>query len=161
MTSKGRRLGILMLTAAGFGILGAVVGILMVREPTESLTHDGLARARELWRGSGINSYDMIGSAYEKTIEIKVRGGAVQLFLLDGSPGSSQRPEDYTVSGLFDTMERELELFGGSDRAEGVPGGVAVLRVRFHQSLGSPERFVRSAGGRSATFTINSLTPVQ
>lgn len=161
MTKKGRLWGILILASIGFGLIGVGAGILIVREPTKELSQDLLDEARARWQAAGIDSYDMAGSAFDKSIDIKVRGGAVTEFLLDGSPGTSQRPEDYTVPGLFETMERELELFEGSHRAEGVPGGAAVLRVRFNDRLGYPERFVRSAGGRSVTFIVSSLTPVE
>lgn len=133
------------------------------REPTETLTTEGLAAARQRWRAGDVTNYrirfDMHGSVYE----VEVRRGIVETATTDGNPLRSADPGAYSVDGLFETLELELENrsdprgpFAG--RAE-----TMVMRVRFNKELGYVERYLRSSGGmgRGASIVMLEFEPIE
>lgn len=141
--------------AFGAFLLGLAAAVLYLREPTEPLTTEALARARTNWQAAQIRSYrisyNMFGSLYEVT----VADGLVTELLLNGKIPAVSQPGAYSVPGLFETLEAELENIHDPSRplGEGV-----VARVRFQSELGYPLRYIRAGTGVSRGATIETVS---
>lgn len=162
-----RRLRRVSLLSAGLGVLvGLVVLWLMYREPMVELTAENLDAAQARWAAAEIADYDMIletqppGRAEPMRFTVQVRHKRVANVLQDGEPADTHEPESYTIDGLFDMLERELDLARSPDNPFQATGGKVFQRVRFHDDLGYPERYLRVVGGsnQNSAFTVLSLT---
>ena len=149
-----RRNVVLMLAAFPLGILA---GVWYTREPTVVLTRDTLAAARSHWRAAGVASYelsyDMHGSAYR----IVWRNGRVEDASVNGQPPTSGDWRAYSVEGVFDTLEQELDNVADAAGAYAGRDDVVMMRVRFHPKLGYVERYLRGGGGIGRGATIENV----
>jgi hypothetical protein len=148
-------------------VIGLVIVWLMIREPMTELTEASLSAAREKWTAANITDYDMIlenqppGRAEAMRFTVQVRHGRVANVLSGGEPADTHEPELYAVDGLFEMLERELDLARSPDSPFKATGGGKVFqRVRFHDELGYPERYLRVVGGsnQNSAFTVVSFT---
>lgn len=164
-----RRLWRVSIISAGIGIvIGLAILWLMIREPMTALTPENLEAARAKWAAADITGYDMIletrppGRSEPMRFDVQVRHGRVANVLQDGEAADTHEPEIYAVDGLFDMLERELDLARSPDNPFQASGGKVFQRVRFHDELGYPERYLRVVGGsnRNSAFTVIALTPV-
>lgn len=137
--------------------VGTLLGVWFNREPTTALTREALIAARELWRRTGPDSYEldyrMAGAAYR----IVVREGKVAEALVNGVPPTSGDWNLYSVEGLFTTLEQELENVADATGAFADRKDVLMLRVRFHPEFGYIERYLRSGGGIGRGATIENV----
>jgi hypothetical protein len=147
----------------------AVLGILAVAinwayNVGEPLTPEKLSAARELWKRNGPADYDLkiiisstnsSGQTTSNTIDVKVRGGQVVSFLIDGrepppliGPDEKRRVDDerrqregYTVDGIFDAVQEFMER----DKRENIH---SYVRARFDKTDGHVILFSRQVGGK-------------
>lgn len=84
----------------------------------QQLTPEHLAAARALWKAKGPSDYDLEytkkGSA-TGYFRVQVRGGKVVSAAMDGQPLEARLYSFYDMPGLFDDIERFLDL----DRSPG------------------------------------------
>jgi len=160
-----RRVSIL---SACFGVLvGLVVLLVVFREPMTALTEENLGAARAKWNAADIASYDMIletrppGLEEPMRFSVQVRHRRVANVFQDGEPADTHEPETYTVKGLFDMLERELDLARAPDNPFQASDGKVFQRVRFHDRFGYPQRYLRVVGGsnQNSAFAVVSFSP--
>jgi hypothetical protein len=154
--------------AFGAGVLGVVVAIFILRDPLTPLTRENLDAAREKWQSANVSTYhhryEMSGGVYD----VHVDNGDVRRLLLNGQPTTSNKPNLYSVDGLFDILDEELRNAAktkergavgtpGVDRSKSA-GGAILLYVRFHPELGYVERFLRVVGGSNRSHGVETFT---
>lgn len=132
-------------TARYFMIVGLVVatlavGLLLLRDTTPPLTAKALEQARALWQRGALPDYDIavlkeVDTRPAERLVTEVRGGKASRLILNGSPVAAM--DSYSVQGLFDTLDRELEMAGATTRLPGQPEN-ASLKAAFHETLGVP-----------------------
>ncbi|NOT00624.1 MAG: hypothetical protein HOP29_08355 [Phycisphaerales bacterium] len=142
-----------------------VGGVYYLREPLDRLDGARLRIARQNWRSAGIHNYhatyEMAGGVYR----VDVRVGRIATLELDDGPVTTSEPERFTIDGLFDVLEMELDAFDSPDDADRTagdataadtaePGRHAIMRVRFHPKLGYVERYLRTVTGSGRTHGI-------
>jgi len=76
---------------------------------------------------------------------------------VDGRPPTTTDLNAYSVDGLFDTLEQELDNL--TDPAGPFTGqaGTVMMRVRFNPEFGYVERYLRSSGGHGRGASIELL----
>jgi hypothetical protein len=124
-----------------------------LRDRTPLLTRAGLREAQDRWDKGAPSDYDLelrveIDGAAPQRYRTEVRRGKVARFEQNGRPGEGGA--EYHVSGLFEWMERELEM---SARPQ-VPGAPAhaTLKALFDPQRGYPLIFKRLASDRQSVF---------
>ena len=142
----------------GVAFLAALVlTLFVIREPMEPLTSEALHEARDRWRQAGINDYqlryDMHGSRYE----VRVRHGLVVNLQVNGRQPVSADWGAYSVEGLFEVLEMELENLTDTTGPFGASVGPVIARVRFNDQQGHLERYVRSGSGGGRPVSIQLL----
>jgi hypothetical protein len=139
----GRRIAGLL----GGIMIGGAVLILIFRAPGDSLSQDNLQTARIRWEKSGPKNYDMeivVTGAQDNTHRIEVRDWKVVRMETGGVEVASKSAHAaWSVEGMFDTLQRELENIGAVHGAAEV-----VLRVVYDARLGYPRRFLRHVAGQ-------------
>lgn len=141
----------------------------LLRWPTEPLTAEKLAAARAKWSAAGTRDYRFLielnspGSAWR--LNVTVRNGRLwetKAFGAGDRPEvTPSDPDAYTIEGLFDLLERELEM-AGTPAPDGSPPAT-MLRVAFDQELGFPTDFIRAVRGTnvSAGFSVTGFEALQ
>ncbi len=137
--------------------------MLVFRESTEPLTRESIEDARRLWRSSGLQDYDLqlevhTAGGTVSLYDVSVRDGDVVRLRLDGLPTESRRPGDFSVPGLFETLEREAELAAEPNGPFSATGAQAIMRVRFDEETGHLERYLRSVTGSRETMEIRTVS---
>jgi len=145
---------LLMGLAFVVGLAGAVWGL---RESMVPLTAETLARARGLWASADIRDYDASYRMNGSLCAVKVRGGIVMEVDVDERQSRSAEWGSYSMVGLFDLLQLELENF--SDPNGPFAGGkeTIVARVRFNEQYGYVERYLRAGGGLPQGATIDRI----
>lgn len=139
-------------------VIGLTAVLLVIREPTEPLTIELLASARQRWRLVKIADYDLRYRMHGSEFAVRCRDGSVIECLVDGSPAMSRELSNYGMEGLFDILELELENLSDPNGPFGHQTRNIIVRVRFHDQLGYLERYLRSGGmGRGATIELLSF----
>lgn len=137
--------------------------VLVFRESTEPLTRENIENARRLWRSAGLQDYDLqlevrtAGGTLAR-YDVSVRDGEVVRLWVNGLPAESRRPGDFSVPGLFETLEREAELAGEPNGPFSATGAQAIMRVRFDENTGHLERYLRSVTGSRETMEIRTVS---
>ena len=138
----------------------ATLLFLLLRDKTPLLTAASLEKARAAWRQNELPDYNITllketdVRAPERDIT-EVRGKKATLLLIDGNPVPVR--DSYSILGLFDLMDRELEMASSKAPAAGQPEG-ALLKAAFHPRLGFPLVFKRIASKRqSVVITVEKL----
>lgn len=118
-----------------------------------------LKQARLRWQQNGFNSYYL-------TLEIsgdKVETGVFVLKIKDGRISEATRngvqlvkPDSfYTIEGIFDFLENELELGQEPGRYFGAaPGARVYMRAHFDPQLGFPTRYLRAVTDTKHNITV-------
>jgi hypothetical protein len=141
--------------AAALVLALAVLAALLLRPRMEPLTVERLNAAKQRWQARRPADYDMqiVVSGIQKGVHaIKVRDGDV----VDMTTGGAEVPKHvwprWTVEGLFDFLETELENARDPANTYGVadPNQV-VLQADFDEPTGYPRRFLRHVMGRQAS----------
>ena len=143
----------LIIAIAAF-LAGLLATLLCLREPTVPLNEESLAQARAQWRNAGIRSYEARYKMHGSLYEVRVRNSLVEDFLVNGQTPSIAQVGAYSMDGLFDTLQTELENI--TDES-GPLGANVVARVRFDDRLGYPQRYIRSGGGLSRGSSLEML----
>ena len=146
-----------LIVAATAFLLGLLAALLYLREPTTPLTQEALAQARQRWRNAGIHSYRATYRMHGSLYEVEVRGGLVAAINVNGQTPSIAQPSAYSIDGLFDTLQTELENIADSSNPLGTDPGNVVARVRFDDRLGYPQRYIRGGAGLSRGSTLEML----
>ena len=134
-----------------------VVTWLVIREPMEPLSAEVLRMARTRWREASIRDYqiryDMHGSRYD----VRVRDGLVVDLKVGGKQPVNADWGAYSVEGLFDVLEMEVENLTDSHGPFGSQAGSVIARVRFNHEYGHIERYLRSGGAVGLPVAIQLL----
>lgn len=134
--------------------VGVLVAMVSRRASPPPLTAQDLAAARERWRVHGPNAYEIELRVHADRLEsaqyvIVVRDGVVVGSRRDGTPVASAE-DAYSVTGLFEMLEREIELAAQPQSGFGAPAGFrAYLYARFDPENGRPIQYRRTVGGTS------------
>lgn len=143
---------------------GLAVVVLLVATPwtlrgrMHRLSEEDLDTARSVWRRSGVRDYDLdveISGATAGRYSIVVRDGRLQSIERDGRPANPAESDQWTVEGLFKTIDRELQMAWDGARAMRLPEGVQlVILGRFDPTLGYPIDYVRQVTGSGSSVRI-------
>ena len=146
----------LLLMGAAF-VIGAVGAVLWFREPMEPLTREALAAARQRWRAAAVRAYEVRYRMHGSEYVIHGRDGIVEEASVNGRPPTTTNLNAYSIDGLFDTLEQELE--NSTDPAGPFAGRAetVLMRVRFNRELGYVERYLRSSGGQGRGASIEMI----
>jgi hypothetical protein len=150
-------------------VLGAALALqLFVAERLPALTTQRLDAAEKLWEESGPGGYNLdleIRGAQPGVVHVEVRGGVVTAMQRDGLAPSQRRTwEVWAVPGMFETIERELELAADPQHEMDVGAGTRVnLRCEFDAQYGYPSRFHRTVygGGPEVYWRVTNFQPQQ
>jgi len=153
--SRRTRTNLLLTCAAFFAGVGAA--ILWYREPMAPLTRELLAAARQRWRDAGVSSYAIRYRMHGSEYAIQCRNGIVEQASVDDRPPSATDLNAYSVDGLFDTLEQELDNLSDPTGPFAGHAGTVMMRVRFNPKFGYPERYLRSSGGHGRGASIEMV----
>ena len=148
----------LLITVLALGAMALVMTAL--RDGTPRLTREAYESARALWDRRAITDYTIdvlkeLDRQAPERLRTVVRSGQPASLTIDDAAVS--KSATYTVAGLFEMIERELEMAASKARQPGQPGDVA-LRAVFDEETGVPLVFKRLAGkGRSVIMTVTSF----
>ena len=134
-----------------------ITALAVLRRPMETLTTECLETARAKWDRARIKDYDMTYEMAGGTYVARVRDGRIVSLTRDGQPTTSQRPEDYTVDGLFEILALELENLNDPRNPFGGDSQTTLLRVRFDPHHGYLQRYLRALGGTGRSHGIELL----
>lgn len=139
-------------------VIGLTAFFFHIREPTEHLTIELLSSARQRWRMAKIADYDLRYRMHGSEYAVLCRDGSVAEARVDGSPAMSRDLSNYSVEGLFDILELDLENLADPNGPFGRTAQQVIVRVRFNREFGYIERYLRSAGMvRGATIELISF----
>ncbi|MEX0936696.1 MAG: DUF6174 domain-containing protein [Pirellulales bacterium] len=121
------------------------------RQDVPRLTDRSLELAIDRWREHGPESYTMeieLGGMRPGTVHLEVRDGEVTAMQRDGYTPERRVWETWSVPGMFDTIDRELQIAEApAEEAQFPPGTQFELRAEFDARLGYPRRFRRMVLG--------------
>ncbi|HEV3340992.1 MAG TPA: DUF6174 domain-containing protein [Pirellulales bacterium] len=148
--SRGRRL------RASDVAVGAAVGALLMfvalvvvsrRQAIPPLTVESLETARRRWEESGAADYRMdivVSGRQASRYHVEVAGGKPASVLQNDRPIARRNWPYWTVPGLFDVIEHDVDCADDPTRGFGArPGSKAVLRADFDPRRGYPRKFER------------------
>lgn len=139
-------------------VIGLTAFLFVVREPTEQLTIELLASARQRWRLAKIGDYDLRYRMHGSDYAVRCREGTVIETQVDGSPAMSHDLSYYSVEGLFDILELDLENLADPNGPFAGQTQNIIVRARFNREFGYIERYLRSGGmGRGAAIELISF----
>lgn len=144
------------LASAAF-VLAVGVTIFVVREPMEALATEALQEARRRWREAGVTDYRLRYRMHGSVYDIGVRGGIVTEATVNGQVPRTANLSVYTVEGLFDTLELELDNLSDPRGPFTGSAHTVLMRVRFNAKLGFVERYLRSSSGRGRGVSIEMI----
>ena len=139
-------------------LAAGAVALIAMRDTTPLLTSADLDAALTRWRSLGIEDYTIeiekrIDGSANELLTTTVGTGGVTRFQVDGR--APERASDaYTVLGLFDIAERELEMAAATPQP-GQPAG-AVIKARFDERAACRSRSAASQPGEAAAFSSTS-----
>ena len=134
---------------AGVLVAGVVAGPMLIGR-TEPVTRERLTAARQQWAAAKLADYDMeLDSSGAQTgrYHVEVRGGTLTHITRNGQPADPAQGHYWTVEGLFDTIEEEVDLIEHPSSGSFSQGRQAWLRMRCHPTLGYPLRYIRQVPG--------------
>lgn len=135
--------------AGVFVMLAAVAALVVVwrRQAAPALTGEAIQAAQQTWSAHGPADYRMdlvVTGRQASSYHVEVRGGKPTQVLRNQRPTTPRTWHYWTVPGLFEVMEHDIEC--SDDPTEGfgaAPGSQAVLRAVFDAQLGYPRTFER------------------
>ena len=140
-----------MLGAAAGGLLtlAAIIALSAVsrRQAAPELTSGTLQAAQERWQANGPTDYGMdlvVTGRQASRYHVEVRGGKPTQVLRNDRPITPRSWQYWTVPGLFEVLEHDMDCADDPTRGFGAkPGSRAVLRAEFDAELGYPRKFER------------------
>lgn len=146
------------LTLIALLVLGlGVAAIIYLRRPMVRLNTENLQAARRQWSANGVQNYDMSFSMAGSTYTVRVRDGRIADLRSADTKISTNRPADYTIDGIFDILEMELDALSSPRNPFGGDESTTFLRVRFHPQLGYVEGYLRAVGGTGRSYGIEVI----
>jgi len=155
----------LMLVLVLAGVLAIEV---FVADRLPELTPERLSAAEQLWAENGPASYDLdlvIEGRQPGVVHVEVRQGVTTAMQRDGrTPSQSRVWDEWTVPGIFNTIERELELAAdpvNEMSSNANPNTRLDLRAAFDPEFGFPSRFHRIVfgGGPEVYWHVTHFQP--
>jgi hypothetical protein len=163
---RSTRIFLLLLLPALICVVGAAVLLrIFVAQRIPQLTVAELEAAQELWAGAGPTSYEMdleVLQGRPGTVHIEVRGEEIITMTRDGRTPAQHTWIYWSVPGLFETLERELEMAEDPVNEVGAASGTRwQLRCEFDPAYGYPRRFHRfvSGAGQDVYWRVTSFVP--
>jgi hypothetical protein len=161
-----RRMLLLLVVPAAICIIGVALLLrTLAGQSIPELTQEDLAKAEELWTSAGPASYEMgleILQGRPGTVHIEVQNGEISAMMRDGRTPAQHTWRYWSVPGLFETLERELEMAEDPVHEVGAAAGTRwQLRCDFDPAYGYPRRFHRyvSGGGPEVYWRVTSFVP--
>lgn len=147
-----RRMMLFVLGAIAFSLASLVLALeFFVVERIPLMTQADLEAARKRWQEHGPISYDMdidLRGARPGRVEISVRNRVAIAETRDGLVPKEHTWETWTVPGMFNTLETDLEIAENPEQTiQAAPGTEWQLRCEFDPVLGIPRRYHRLATG--------------
>lgn len=138
-------------------LAGLVIGLLLLREETEELTRENLARARTTWQSVEPAAYRIEYLLNQDSYVVTYRDGIVAEVVVNGRVPESIDYAMCGVNGIFSVLTMDLALRG--DPSGPFVGRDPTMRVRYEPYWGFPEYYVRSGGGmkRSASIRVTDF----
>jgi hypothetical protein len=156
-------------------VIGAAVGVMLTvaaivvamivsrRHATPALTVERLKAASDRWQRDGLTDYIMdltVTGRQASRYHVEVRGGKPSLVLRNDRPTAKRSWHYWTVPGLFDVLEHDMDCADDPTRGFGArPGSQAVLRAEF-DARGVPRKFERLILGEpqlDMTWEVKSI----
>ena len=146
-------------------LVGVIVIVAINRNSLPMVTAERLETSKYLWRHSEIDSYHMsidLQGAQPGTIEIEVEDGKPVSMLRDGVVPPQRTWDVWTITGQFETIEKDLlnkESPLAAFRVED-PADVSIAAV-FDSRTGIPRHYRRLVQGQPYTveWIITEFTP--
>jgi hypothetical protein len=152
--------------AALLAVVGGIAGVrLLIAERLPDLTEDRLAQAEQLWQNAGPQNYDIdveLRGTQPGTVRVQVRGGDVVTMTRNGRIPQPWTWPYWSVPGMLETLERDLELAADPVHETGAALGTQWrLRCEFDAELGYPRRYHRyvSGGGPEVLWRVTRFEP--
>jgi hypothetical protein len=165
-TGRVRRMILMLLVPAIICIVGvALLMLTLAGERLPELTEAELEKAEELWTSAAPASYEMdleILQGQPGTVHIEVQNGEISAMTRDNRTPAQRTWRIWSVPGLFETLERELEMAEDPVHEVGAAAGTRwQLRCEFDSVYGYPRRFHRyvSGGGPEVYWRVTSFVP--
>ncbi|HEX2474915.1 MAG TPA: DUF6174 domain-containing protein [Lacipirellulaceae bacterium] len=161
-----RRMLLMLVLPAVICIIGVALLLqMLVGQKLPQLTEDELAKAEELWTSAGPASYEMdldILQGQPGKVHIEVQNGEITAMTRDNRTPAQRTWSYLSVPGLFEMLERELEMAEDPVHEVGADAGTRwQLRCEFDPGYGYPRRFHRyvSGGGPEVYWRVTSFIP--
>jgi hypothetical protein len=154
----------LLLALVGFVSLLVVLSVFLGQKIPE-LTDSRLAEAEALWDRAAPASYDIdleIRGARPGQVQVKVRDSAVSEMTREGRTPPERTWHTWSVPGLFETLERELEMAQDPVHEMNATSGMEVwLRCDFDPQYGYPHVYHRlvTGGGPEVYWRVTRFEP--
>jgi hypothetical protein len=147
-----RRTTLFVLGSIAFALASLVLALeFFVVERIPLLKQSELDAARKLWQEHGPVSYDMdieLRGAQPGRVQLSVRNRVVAAETRDGRVPKEHTWETWTVPGMFNTLETDMEIAENPEQTiQAAPGTKWQLRCEFDPKLGIPRRYHRLASG--------------
>ncbi len=147
-----RRTTLFVLGSAAFALACVVLAVeFFVVERIPLLSQAELDGAQKLWQEHGPLSYDMdieIRGARPGSVHINVKNRVPMAETRDGRVPPEHTWETWTVPGMFDMLEKDMEIAENPEQAiQAEPGTTWLLRCEFDPQLGIPRRYHRIVSG--------------
>jgi hypothetical protein len=143
-----RRATLFVLGSVAFALASLVMAVeFFVVERIPLLTESELDNAKKLWQKHGPVSYDMdveIRGAQPGKVQVNVRNRVVTAETRDGRVPKEHTWETWSVPGMLNTLELDMETAENPEQAiQAPPGTKWQLRCEFDPELGIPRRYHR------------------
>ena len=147
-----RRTTLFVLGSIAFALASLVLTLeFFVVERIPLLTQTDLDAAKRRWQEHGPVSYDMdieLRGAQPGRVQVNVRNRVVAAETRDGRVPKEHTWDTWTVPGMFNTIETDMEIAETPEQAiQAAPGTKWQLRCEFDPVLGLPRRYHRLASG--------------
>jgi hypothetical protein len=147
-----RRTTLFVVGSIVFAVASLVLALeVFVVERIPLLTGSEMEAAKKRWQERGPVSYEMdveIRGAQLGKVHVNVVNRVVTAETRDGRVPKEHTWETWTVPGMFNTLETDLEIAENPEQAiQAAPGTKWQLRCEFDPVLGIPRRYHRLASG--------------
>jgi hypothetical protein len=149
------------LVVAVLGLASVLVALrVFVAQRIPELSEAALAEAEERWEGAAVASYDMdieISGARPGRIHIEVRNNEVTTMTRNGRSPPPRTWAVWSVPGMLETLERELELAQDPVHEMQAAAGTQLrLRCEFDPRFGYPRQYHRivTPGGPEVFWAV-------
>ena len=141
-----------VLGSLAFAIVSLVLAVeFFVVERIPLLTEVELESAKKRWQEHGPVSYEMdieLRGAQPGRVQVKVQNRVVTAETRDGRIPKEHTWETWSVVGMFNTLETDMEIAENPQQVvQAPPGTTWQLRCEFDPQLGIPRRYHRLASG--------------